>query len=97
MIRCVYETAPNFPATDQHPDAARYEVGSYIVDAVGGEPSLDEVQAFLNPPQDIKAQILAIEAGQHSVMREYALGSIEAGERLVQIDEQIAELRAKLK
>ena len=34
------------PATDQHPDASRYTVGPYIVDAIG-EPTLAEVEAVL--------------------------------------------------
>lgn len=49
-IRCVYEADPGFPATDQHPDAVRYKVGGYVVDAVGGEPTIDEVNAVRNPP-----------------------------------------------
>jgi hypothetical protein len=53
-IRCVYTTAPDFPATDQHPDAARYTVTvngtEYIVDAIGGAPTVEEVVAVLAPP-----------------------------------------------
>jgi hypothetical protein len=49
-IRCVYSRAPSFPATDQHPDAARYTVAGHTVDAVGGEPTAEEVAAFLAPP-----------------------------------------------
>jgi hypothetical protein len=49
-IRAIYEAEPGFPATDQHPDAARYRVGQYWVDAIGAEPSEGEVLAVLNPP-----------------------------------------------
>lgn len=49
-IRCIYEQEPSFPATDQHPDAVRYEVGGFWVDAIGGRPTEGEVQAILNPP-----------------------------------------------
>lgn len=49
-IRCIYEEEPNFPATDQHPDAVRYVVGGRFVDAIGGEPTQAEVNAVLNPP-----------------------------------------------
>lgn len=50
MIRVVYTEQPNFPATDQHPNAARYIVGQYWVDAVGAPvPTLADVQAFLTP------------------------------------------------
>lgn len=49
-IRCIYGVEPTFPATDQHPDAIRYRVGSYWVDAVGGEPTIDAVEAVLRPP-----------------------------------------------
>ena len=56
-IKAVYENAPSFPATDQHPDAVRYKVTSalrgsvVVVDAVGGEPTIAEVDAILNPPK----------------------------------------------
>lgn len=37
---------PNFPATDQHPDAYRYLVGIHYVDAIG-EPTQEEIDAVL--------------------------------------------------
>lgn len=50
-IRCIYhDRAPDFPATDQHPDAARYKVGACWVDAIGGAPTAEEIAAVLNPP-----------------------------------------------
>lgn len=49
-----YQKKPNFPATDQHPDAKRYMVAGYVVDAVGGEPTEAEVEAHLNPPIDYR-------------------------------------------
>jgi hypothetical protein len=50
-IRTVYHDAPPpFPATDQHPDAARYQVGSVWVDAIGGAPTEAELDAFVAPP-----------------------------------------------
>lgn len=56
-IRCIYRGAPpEFPATDQHPDAVRHGPialpdGSVVfVDALGGAPSLAEIDAVLNPP-----------------------------------------------
>jgi hypothetical protein len=36
-IRVIYEAEPDFPPTDQHPDAVRYQVGEYWVDAIGCE------------------------------------------------------------
>lgn len=60
-IRCVYPTAtPQFPATDQHPSAVRYTVASaflgrdVLVDAVGGQPTTEQVDAVLNPPVPTK-------------------------------------------
>lgn len=49
-IRVIYQVEPNFPATDQHPDAKRYIVGGYVVDAIGGEPAIEAVYAILNLP-----------------------------------------------
>lgn len=52
-IRAIYHpvngeaTQPAFPASDQHPDAQRYLVGNYYVDAIGGEPTLEAIQAKL--------------------------------------------------
>lgn len=48
-IYVIYESDPGFPATDQHPDAIRYIVEGKIVDAIGGPPSLAEIEAVLNP------------------------------------------------
>lgn len=45
VIRCVYTAEPNFPATDQHPDAVRYFVAGQWVDAIGGEPTEQEITA----------------------------------------------------
>lgn len=56
-IRCVYRDAsPDFPATDQHPDAMRYgpiqtEAGIVFVDAIGDAPTLEDIEAVMNPPQ----------------------------------------------
>lgn len=47
-IRIIYTVEPNFPASDQHPDAVRYKVGDYIVDALDGEPTEKEVQTLLS-------------------------------------------------
>lgn len=55
-IRVVYQGAPPvFPATDQHPDAVRYQVGPYWVDAIGGEPTLEQIEAMLNPQKATNA------------------------------------------
>lgn len=57
QIRCVYrDVAPDFPATEQHPEAVRYgpmplpNGGSVFVDALDGEPTLAEVMAIVEPP-----------------------------------------------
>ncbi len=55
-IRALYHGAPpNFSAVEQHPDAVRYgpiTVGAltYFVDAIGGEPTVDEIATMLAPP-----------------------------------------------
>lgn len=56
QIRCIYHgAAPEFPATDQHPDARRYgpvtiEGVACFIDAIGGEPTADEIKAVLARP-----------------------------------------------
>jgi hypothetical protein len=48
MIRALYEREPEFPPTDQHPDAERFAVSAGIFrfcDAVGGEPTQAELEA----------------------------------------------------
>ena len=64
-IRVIYEEEPHFPAIDQHPAAARYRVGKYWVDAIGGEPTQAEVNAILNPPKSgktLEERVAALEA-----------------------------------
>lgn len=55
QIVAVYSAEPDFPASDQHPEAARYGLGGVWVDAVGGEPTQGEVDDFRNPPPDLNA------------------------------------------
>lgn len=77
MIRIVYTASPSFPATDQHPDAVRYQVGAYWVDVIGERPTLDEVERKLgvtgNAP--ILRQLEAIDrlAGGGRGLREFVL------------------------
>jgi hypothetical protein len=50
IVRTLYVEEPSFPATDQHPDAVRYpcNVGGFLfVDAIGGEPTVAELEAVL--------------------------------------------------
>lgn len=54
-IRCIYSADPAFPATDQHPDAVRYVLthpmrGRLVVDALGGQPTLQEIDLVFSPP-----------------------------------------------
>lgn len=50
---------PDKPASIQHPDCVRYTVGLYVVDAIGGEPTLEEIEALLFPRT---VRVAAIEA-----------------------------------
>lgn len=61
QIRVIYTNEPSFPATDQHPDAVRYVVGGFFVDAIGGEPTQQEMDSVLKPkkaPEPITAEEL---------------------------------------
>jgi hypothetical protein len=43
-LRVIYEAEPDFPPTACHPQAVRYQVGEYWIDAVGGPPGpVDQV------------------------------------------------------
>lgn len=59
-IRVIYQVAPNFPATDQHPAAVRYSVDvdgtTWVVDAVGDAPTPDDVRPFLVAPASPPAE-----------------------------------------
>ncbi|UZE47904.1 hypothetical protein ONR75_24010 [Rhodopseudomonas sp. P2A-2r] len=55
-IRCIYRDAPpEFPASDQSPDAVRYgpldmpDGSQVFVDAIGGEPTIGEIEGVLTP------------------------------------------------
>lgn len=61
VIRCIYASEPNFPATDQHPDAVRYQVGDLWVDAIGGEPTQEEIDAVLIEPPEVDRLQLVID------------------------------------
>jgi hypothetical protein len=87
MIRCVYEVKePNFPATDNHPQAVRYHFNisgvDYWVDAVGTPPTLQEVTDFVSPPsaaaitdsqRAYAKALLADPSGQTKLLRAVAL------------------------
>lgn len=45
-IVAIYSAQPKFPATDQQPTAVRYQIGALWVDAIGGQPTQAEVDAF---------------------------------------------------
>lgn len=52
-IRIIYSKKPNFPSTDNHPDAKRFIVehptrGTLFVDAIGDAPTIDEIDSVLN-------------------------------------------------
>lgn len=77
-IRCIYSVAPNFPATDQHPDAVRYQVGGRFVDAIGGQPTQAEVDAVLNPAP--KATAVSFDERQADAKLEDMEAAIDAGQ-----------------
>lgn len=66
-IRAIYHPnpdgsrqSPKFPAADQHPSASRYDIdhptfGALCVDACDGAPTLAEIDAILQPSQDVRA------------------------------------------
>lgn len=69
-IRTVYfpvngvRQRPNFPATDQHPLAVRYDfdhptLGPLCVDALGAAPVQAEIDAVILPTQDFVAATYA--------------------------------------
>lgn len=47
MIRAIYAAEPRFPATDQHPEAQRYQFGDVWVDCVGGPLTQAEFEGYL--------------------------------------------------
>ncbi len=46
QIICIYGETPNFPPTNQHPLAARYTLGGWIIDALNGAPTQGELDVF---------------------------------------------------
>lgn len=77
VIRCIYSEAPKFPATDQHPNAVRYQVGGRFVDAIGGQPTQAEIDAVLAPKPDNAA---ALDARQADASLDELDRAIDAGE-----------------
>lgn len=60
-ILAVYVVDPKFPASDQQAGAERYLVSGVLVDALGGQPTVQEVQDHLTPPVAVRAA-LAVDA-----------------------------------
>ena len=46
-LRVIYEAEPDFPPSAHHPDAVRYQVGEFWVDAVGDAAEVDKALADL--------------------------------------------------
>lgn len=46
-LRVIYEAEPDFPPSAQHPDAVRYQVGEFWIDAVGAPPTAGELDKAL--------------------------------------------------
>ena len=105
-IRCIYQgKSPDFPASDQHPDAKRHgpinlSNGSIVfVDAIGGEPTLDEITSMLNPADPVPQQIsdrqffqqLAISG---TITQADALAAVKTGTIPVALQALINELPA---
>ncbi len=81
VIRCVYyplngePKQPPWPASDQHPEAVRYLVGLYYVDAIGGAPTPAEVAAVVSAiPVDLSdlANLERVVKAQALLLRQYA-------------------------
>lgn len=78
-IRTIYSAEPSFPATDQHPDAVRYRVGDYWVDAIDGEPTQDEIDAILNPAQEpVRDPLAELDALRGELVSKAVLSKAEA-------------------
>jgi hypothetical protein len=60
-IRVVYQAEPEFPATVQHPDAVRYQVGGNWVDAVAGAPTQAEIDAVLAPSRWLVPKLVIVD------------------------------------
>ena len=94
-IRVVYDKEPEFPATDQHHDAVRYRVGDYWVDALDGEPMLDEVTSFLRPSRSKVTEESAIDSAMNTPEWR-ALVAVFAEILQETSAETVARLKAKL-
>lgn len=87
-ILCIYNEEPKFPATDQHPNAERFHVGPYIVDALGDAPTVVQIEEVLglrgNAPilsklEDIDVQTMKGVRG----LREFILAQAQLTDYLI--------------
>ena len=79
MICAVYEREPEFPASDQHPDAKRYVIGRWVVDATGGCPTDQEVDATVHPPKAASGDRLAELEAQLASLRSALVAAAQHG------------------
>lgn len=82
-IRVVYRAAPSFPATDQHRDARRFgpvtiDGVQYWVDAIGDEPTTQEIAAVLAPPRRLVSRGTIIERLQAAGKLDAARSALDA-------------------
>lgn len=67
-IRIIWHGETDIPPDRQDPACVRYRIGKYLVDAVGGPPTQQEVDDILNPPPT-KDQLDAEAAKQYAKLR----------------------------
>lgn len=89
-IRAIYDSAPSTPATNQHPDAVRYFVGPYIVDAVGGQPTQAEIEAVLGLPEKARLDGIRGDAQQQALLAQ--LKTATAAQIDTYIDNNVTDL-----
>ena len=75
ILRMIYEDEPEFPPTVLHPDAVRYRVGDFWVDAVGGQPAQDEIDKTLG---DLGALVYKRRSDERARMAQEIIDRVKA-------------------
>jgi len=84
IIKATHEAAPNFPATNYHPQCERHPIdigGMKYADCIGGAPTQAEIEVFLRLDPESIAASLAEEARKAALradaMRQQLIAQLE--------------------
>lgn len=87
-ILVVYSEEPKFPASDQRPEAIRYHIGNWWVDATEGAPTQFDLDTWLTPvaPTPERDPLAEIDAMKAALVSKRVISEAEIDAQAVRLD-----------